>query len=37
MLARCAAGNQFETTIDALGNAPASPAPKQNLVIRRTL
>ena len=34
MLARCDAGNQRETTMDALGNAPASPAPKQNLVKR---
>src|SRR5262245_19640379 len=32
MLARCDAGNQRDTTIDAFGNAPASPAPKQNLM-----
>jgi hypothetical protein len=34
MLARWDGGNHRETTIDAFGNAPASPAPKQNLVIR---
>jgi hypothetical protein len=33
MLARCVDGYQRETTMAAFGNAPASPAPKQNLVI----
>ena len=32
MLARAVGANQRDTTIDAFGNAPASPAPKQNLV-----
>src|SRR6266478_9982311 len=36
MLARCVGGNQRETTIDPFGKAPASPAPKQNRVIKRT-
>lgn len=30
MVARCAAVNHFATTIDAFGNAPASPAPNAN-------
>ena len=34
MLARWVGGNHRETTMEALGNAPASPAPKQNLVNR---
>ena len=33
-LARCDGGNQRESTMDALGNAPASPAPKQKRVTR---
>ena len=32
MLARFEGGNHRETTMLALGNAPASPAPKQNRV-----
>ena len=32
MLARWVGANHRETTMLAFGNAPASPAPKQNLV-----
>ena len=34
MLARCDGGYHREMTMEAFGNAPASPAPKQNLVNR---
>ncbi len=30
IVARCPGGNHRDTTIDAFGNAPASPAPNRN-------
>ena len=32
IVARCRGGNHRDTTTDAFGNAPASPAPNRNLV-----